>query len=39
MQPRLDEPHTTHGQANDFTVITENELQKQIILLQQTVSK
>lgn len=28
-----------HGQANDFAVITENELQKQIIMLQQTVSK
>ena len=27
------------GQANDCVVITENELQKQIILLQQTVSK
>lgn len=26
-------------QANNFAVITENELQKQIILLQQTVSK
>lgn len=39
MQPRRDEPHKTHCNTNYYTVITENELQKQIILLQQTVSK
>lgn len=39
MQLRRDEPRKTHCDANDYTVITENELQKQIILLQQTVSK